>query len=53
MTASGSILLAIDNNPALNSREIMNRLIKALPEQYPNDSAMRTLQRRLEERREK
>jgi len=43
----------LEDDPALNSREIMDKLIEAQPEQFPNDSAMRTLQRRLKARREK
>ena len=38
--------------PALNAREIMNRLIKAQPEQFPDDKVIRTLQRRMRERRQ-
>ena len=43
----------LEDNPALNSREIMDMHIEAKPEQFPNDSTVRTLQRRLKERREK
>jgi len=43
----------LKEDPALNAREIMDKLIEAQPEQFTDDSTMRTLQRRLKAHREK